>query len=80
MNENCHPWEISRFEISDLNGKDYTALIRDSALAGIKGGTIYDAVLLKSAKKAGVNRIFTLNLKHFQAVAPKEMVSRIIAP
>ena len=71
---------LKYFKISSLGGSDYAALIREGALAGIQGGTIYDAVLLKSATKAAVERIYTLNLRHFQVVAPKTIVSHIFAP
>ncbi len=72
---------VSRyFKITGLNGSDYTALIREAALSGIQGGTIYDAVLLKCAEKTEVERVFTLNLKHFQAIAPKSVASHISSP
>jgi predicted nucleic acid-binding protein len=68
------------FKVAALNAGDYTALIREAALAGIRGGTIYDAVLLKCASKTEAEKIFTLNLRHFQNVAPKNIVSKIVAP
>ncbi len=68
------------FKISSLTGGDYGALIREAALAGILGGTIYDAVLLKCARKAGVDQIYTLNLKHFEAVAPKNFSPKLLVP
>ena len=71
---------IKYFKISSLTGADYAALLREAAVSGIQGGTIYDAVLLKSAVKVDVAKIFTLNLKHFQAVAPKNIHSEILAP
>jgi predicted nucleic acid-binding protein len=71
---------LKHFRISSLTGRDYSTLIREAALAGIQGGAIYDAVLLKSAAKPDVERIYTFNRKHFQAVAPKNMVSRIFSP
>ena len=71
---------VKYFKISALTGNDYTVLIREAALAGVRGGTIYDAVLLKSALKAGVDRIYTFNLKHFQNIAPKNMGSHIFSP
>lgn len=40
---------ISFFEISSLSAGDYTALLREAATVGIHGGTIYDAVLIRSA-------------------------------
>jgi hypothetical protein len=42
--------------------------------------TIYDAVLVKSAAKADVERIYTLNQKHFQAVVPGSLAARILSP
>jgi len=71
---------VKYFKVTSLTGSDYAALIREAALAGIQGGTIYDVVLLKCAAKAGVDKIFTLNVKHFQAVAPKDLTSEILAP
>jgi predicted nucleic acid-binding protein len=71
---------VKYFEIMGLTGNDYTVLVREAALAGIRGGTIYDAVLLKSAAKSDVDRIYTLNQRHFQAVAPKDLASRIFSP
>jgi predicted nucleic acid-binding protein len=71
---------LEHFRISSLTGGDYSALIREAALTGIQGGTIYDAVLLKCAAKSDVERIYTLNQKHFQAVAPKNIASQIISP
>ena len=71
---------FKHFTISSLTGGDYSALIRQAALSGIQGGTIYDAVLLMSASKAGVDQIYTLNLRHFQAVAPRNFGPTLIAP
>ena len=71
---------LKHFEISSLSSADYAALIREAAMSGIQGGTVYDAVLLKAAAKAGAERIYTLNLKHFQAIAPQNIGSRIVAP
>lgn len=71
---------LKHFRISSLTGAEYSALIREAALAGIQGGTIYDAVLLKCAVKAESEKILTLNLKHFQSVAPKNIAPQIAAP
>jgi predicted nucleic acid-binding protein len=71
---------LQYFKISSLAGSDYSALIREAALAGIQGGTIYDAVLLKSASKAEAGQIYTLNLKHFEVVAPKNFGPELLVP
>jgi predicted nucleic acid-binding protein len=71
---------LKHFKISSLTGNDYAALIRAAATGAVQGGTIYDAVLLKSAEKANADRIFTLNLKHFLALAPKSLESKLAPP
>lgn len=71
---------IKYFSVSGLTGADYIALVRDAALTSISGGTIYDAVLMKCAIKEAVDRAYTLNLRHFQSVAPKAMLAKICEP
>jgi predicted nucleic acid-binding protein len=71
---------VKHFKTTWLTGSDYAALLREAALGGIQGGTVYDAVLLKCSEKAKAEEIITLNLKHFQNVAPKRMASQISAP
>jgi predicted nucleic acid-binding protein len=71
---------IRHFKITALTGSDYTVLIREAALLGIQGGTVYDALLLKCAAKTGAEKVFTFNLKHFQSLAPKNIGSQISAP
>jgi predicted nucleic acid-binding protein len=71
---------LKHFELLPLDGRDYAALIREAAMAGSQGGTVYDAILLKAAAKAHVDRVYTLNLKHFLAVAPPSLVPTLAAP
>ncbi len=71
---------LKYFKISSLTGSDYASLIREAVLLGIQGGTIYDAVLLKCAEKINPDRIFTLNLKHFLAIASKDLSAKFAAP
>jgi predicted nucleic acid-binding protein len=71
---------LEYFKISSLTGSDYAALLREAALAGIQGGTIYDALLLASARKANPDRIYTLNLNHFLAVAPRNLGAKLAFP
>ncbi len=71
---------LKHFKISSLTAHDYRTLIREAALGGIQGSTIYDAVLLKSARKAAVDQIYTLNLKHFEAVAARNFGPKMLVP
>ena len=71
---------LKHFKTVGLAGSEYAALLREAAGSGIQGGTVYDALLLKCATKAGVDAIYTWNLKHFQAIAPQDVVARLSAP
>jgi predicted nucleic acid-binding protein len=71
---------VRYFKTISLTGGDYAAVLREAATAGIQGGTVCDAVLLRTASKAGVERVYTLNLKHFQAVAPASLAPLLSLP
>jgi predicted nucleic acid-binding protein len=71
---------LKHFRIVTLSGSDYVELIREAASRGIQGGTTYDALLLRTAVKADANRILTLNLKHFHAVAAGKVAELLFAP
>ena len=53
-------------KIISLSPKDYGVLIKKTADLGLSGGIIYDALILKAAEKAKVDKILTLNKGHFQ--------------
>lgn len=57
---------VERLEIVWLDAREYQLAIREAATAGIVGGTIYDALLGRCALKAGVAKIYTWNVVHFQ--------------
>lgn len=71
---------LAYFSIVSLSGKDYAGLVREAATMSIQGGTIYDAVILKCAGKAQVERIYTLNLKHFQAASTPKLAPLLTTP
>src|SRR6266704_3064278 len=48
---------LKYFKVSSLAGNDYAAMLREAAMMGIRGGTIYDAVVLKSAERANADRV-----------------------
>jgi len=62
-----------------LSSEEYLATVRDAALNGHAGGKVYDALLLACARKSGAERIYTWNLRHFQALAP-DLAHRILTP
>jgi predicted nucleic acid-binding protein len=69
----------SKLTLISLDGNEYTETIRDAAEHGVVGGRIYDALLLRCAAKCGAESIYTLNLKHFRAIAGA-LVERIKTP
>lgn len=71
---------LKYFTVSGLSVSDYSSLLREAAAARVQGGTVYDALLLKSAAKKSIGKIYTLNLKHFEAIAPPELAKIISAP
>ena len=46
---------------------------------GLTGGMLYDALVVAGARKMKAERIYTLNKKHFDLVAP-DLVPRIVLP
>jgi len=71
---------VKYFKTISLTGLEYAGLLREAALAGIQGGTIHDAVLLKCAAKSPAQRIYTFNVKHFAAIQPNDAAADIVAP
>jgi predicted nucleic acid-binding protein len=71
---------VKYFQITALRPNEYAPLIREAALSGIQGGTIYDAIFPKCAAKSGAETIWTFNLRHFQNIAPRTHVSLISSP
>jgi predicted nucleic acid-binding protein len=68
-----------RVMVVALDPEEYLTAIRDAAKLRIAGGTIYDALLLKCARKVNADRIYTWNVRHFQLVAP-DLTERIVTP
>ena len=53
----------------NLTGKDVMTALGEVRARGVRGGAIYDYLHLVAARKAGVARLVTLDLRHFQALA-----------
>ncbi len=71
---------VQYFIISVLKEMEYPAFIRESGLAGIVGGTIYDRLHLSCAIRVEVEKLYTLNLRHFVALAPGDLKLKIVSP
>jgi len=56
--------------IVDLRGEDYRQVLDDMSDSGLSGGVIYDALVVRAARKAKVDRLLTFNVADFQRVWP----------
>jgi predicted nucleic acid-binding protein len=54
-----------------FTARDYRAVVADTAAAGMAGGVIYDALIARAALKKDVDRLLTLNPRHFVRVWPE---------
>ncbi len=62
-----------------LDEKDYWYCVESAHKWGIRGGAIFDLLLLRVAENHRATRIFTLNTRHFIAFAP-HLRTRIAGP
>lgn len=56
--------------IVSLHAGEIWPVLERAAAAHVAGGSIYDAQILACARKAGVERLFTLNWRHFERLRP----------
>lgn len=57
-------------EVRALSAADYQRLISSAPGKGIRGGSIYDALHAQTARRWDCLEIHTLNVAHFEHVAP----------
>ena len=68
------------FEVVALTAKEYIELVQRCASEGQIGGRVYDLIHLRCAQKADCDRLYTFNVRDFQALAADTFRSRICAP
>ena len=61
-----------------LSAADYAGVLKNMSERGLSGGAIYDALIARSAQKAGT-RLLTLNIEDFRRVWP-DADQRVTAP
>ena len=71
---------LKHFKTVELIRTEYASLLRDAVKSQVTGGKIYDALLLKAAGKAAVDRIYTFNLKHFLSIASPDLTEKLSEP
>jgi predicted nucleic acid-binding protein len=70
---------LGRLSIVNLSAAEYFKLLHRAGPAGARGGAIYDLLLLACARKAKAGRVYTLNERHFAALAP-DLTAQIAIP
>ncbi len=68
-----------RLSLVSLSPAEYFRLLDQAGPAGARGGAIYDLMLLACARKARSGRIYTLNVRHFSALAA-DLAAQIASP
>jgi predicted nucleic acid-binding protein len=53
-----------------LDSADYLKTCKEAEALGIRGGAVYDTLILACARKAKATQIWTLNARHFEMFAP----------
>lgn len=59
--------------VSQLSPRDIWGFVQAVSEAGTAGGQTYDAQILACAQKAGAEKIATLNVAHFERLAPPDI-------
>jgi predicted nucleic acid-binding protein len=54
----------------ELTSDDYLECLAQASQAGYRSGIIYDALIVRAAVNARVDRLLTINLQHFQRIWP----------
>lgn len=68
-----------RLSLVSLSATEYLKLLNSAGPAGARGGAIYDFLQLACARKNKAEKIYTLNHRHFIALAP-DLAQTIVSP
>jgi predicted nucleic acid-binding protein len=60
-----------RLRLIELAAADVTGAIRESEAVGVRGGAIFDFLHLTAARRSSATALYTLNTRHFVALARK---------
>jgi predicted nucleic acid-binding protein len=63
--------ETTTAKIIPLSSQDYISTIKDMSDLGLSGGIIYDALIVRAAKKSGADKVLTFNIDDFSSVWPE---------
>jgi predicted nucleic acid-binding protein len=58
-------------KIIPLSSQDFISTIKNMADLGLSGGIIYDALIVRAAKKSGADKVLTFNIDDFSSLWPE---------
>lgn len=61
---------IASATVVSLTSTDYVSVIKSMVEFSITGGAIYDALIVRAAQKARVDKLLTFNISDFQRIWP----------
>lgn len=70
---------LSHAQVIDLDFADYKIVLQKLAQQNLRSGIIFDALIVQAALKAGVDKLLTLNSKHFEQLWPNH-TNQVINP
>jgi len=70
---------VKQASVVALTAADYAAVIHHVAMVNLTGGVIYDALILRAAERADVDRVLTFNVDDFRRLWP-DGAAKIAAP
>jgi predicted nucleic acid-binding protein len=60
---------LPRVRVIELNTLELLAGLQQAKRRGVRGGAIYDFIHLVAARKAGVEKLYTVNIRDFQRLS-----------
>ncbi|MDA0812271.1 MAG: PIN domain-containing protein [Verrucomicrobia bacterium] len=69
---------LPHFQVIELNARAYQEALSLTTMRKLAGGAIYDALHLVGARASQCEKLYTFNLRHFQALAPNDPM--IVSP
>jgi predicted nucleic acid-binding protein len=60
---------VPKLRLIELTGLDTIRTLRECESAGVRGGAIFDFLHLSAARKANAATLYTINIRHFTALA-----------
>lgn len=68
-----------RLQIIELSLSDYHQAMKHCQTVGARGGAFYEVLHLEAARRGKAQKIYTINVRHFQVFAP-DLADKISLP